>query len=82
MPGIENGWMKGASLIELTIYWRKYIFIKQSHVTKNEMAAVISVMSKGPRCFEDLGIHQGGTRGLPMAVNLSCNGKAKIYVHE
>lgn len=56
MSRIENGWMRGVSFTELTIYWRKYTFIKHSQVKKNEMAAVISVMRTGPRCFEDLGI--------------------------
>lgn len=48
--------MRGASFTELTIYWRKYIFIKHSQVKENEMAALISVMKTGLRCYEVLGI--------------------------
>lgn len=54
--------MRGAPFIERTIYWRKQTFIKLSHVEKNKTAAVTSVMSRGPRCFEDNGI--GGDRRL------------------
>lgn len=28
--GTENGWMRAASFIELTSYWRKYMFIKHT----------------------------------------------------